>query len=35
VDTPPRTLGADTDTILGELGLTNAEIGALREARVV
>ena len=35
VDTPPRALGADTDAVLGELGLTKAEIGALREAHVV
>ena len=34
-DTPPRPLGADTDAILGELGLTPAEIGSLRQARVV
>jgi crotonobetainyl-CoA:carnitine CoA-transferase CaiB-like acyl-CoA transferase len=35
VDTPPRALGADTDAVLGELGLTGAEIASLREARVV
>ncbi len=35
VDTPPRALGADTDAVLAELGLTRAEIGALREAHVV
>ena len=35
VDTPPRALGADTDAVLGELGLTAAEIGSLREAHVV
>ncbi|HWC03792.1 MAG TPA: CaiB/BaiF CoA-transferase family protein [Methylomirabilota bacterium] len=35
VDTPPRPLGADTDAVLGELGLTAAEIAALREAHVV
>ena len=35
VETPPRPLGADTDAVLGELGLTGAEIAALREARVV
>jgi crotonobetainyl-CoA:carnitine CoA-transferase CaiB-like acyl-CoA transferase len=35
VDTPPRTLGADTDAVLGELGLTRAEIASLRQARVV
>ena len=35
VDTPPRTLGADTDAVLGELGLTAAEIAALRQAHVV
>jgi crotonobetainyl-CoA:carnitine CoA-transferase CaiB-like acyl-CoA transferase len=35
VDTPPRPLGADTDAVLAELGLTKAEIAALRHARVV
>ena len=32
---PPRALGADTDAVLGELGLTAAEIASLRQARVV
>jgi crotonobetainyl-CoA:carnitine CoA-transferase CaiB-like acyl-CoA transferase len=35
VDTPPRALGADTDAVLGELGLTAADIASLRQARVV
>jgi crotonobetainyl-CoA:carnitine CoA-transferase CaiB-like acyl-CoA transferase len=35
VDTPPRPLGADTDAVLAEIGLTGAEIAALRQARVV
>jgi crotonobetainyl-CoA:carnitine CoA-transferase CaiB-like acyl-CoA transferase len=35
VDTPTRALGADTDAVLGELGLTAAEIGSLRQAHVV
>jgi crotonobetainyl-CoA:carnitine CoA-transferase CaiB-like acyl-CoA transferase len=35
VDTPPRTLGADTDVVLGELGLSPAEIASLRHAHVV
>ena len=35
VDTPPRALGADTDAVLGELGLTAAEIASLRQAHVV
>ena len=35
VDSPPRALGADTDAVLGELGLTAADIGSLRQARVV
>jgi crotonobetainyl-CoA:carnitine CoA-transferase CaiB-like acyl-CoA transferase len=34
-DTPPRQLGADTDLVLGELGLTPDEILALRRDRVV
>jgi crotonobetainyl-CoA:carnitine CoA-transferase CaiB-like acyl-CoA transferase len=34
-DTPPRQLGADTDHILGELGLDAAAITALRRDRVV
>ncbi len=32
---PPVRPGADTDTILGELGLTAGDIGALRESGVV
>jgi len=35
VDTPPRALGADTDAVLGELGLSPAEIASLRQAHVV
>ena len=35
VDAPPRPLGADTNAILGELGLTAPEIGSLRQAGVV
>jgi len=35
VDSPPRPLGADTDAVLGELGLTPSEIASLRQARVV
>jgi crotonobetainyl-CoA:carnitine CoA-transferase CaiB-like acyl-CoA transferase len=35
VDTPPPRLGADTDAVLRELGLADAEIGALRRDRVI
>lgn len=35
VDTPPPRLGADTDAVLRELGLTDAQIGELRRDRVV
>jgi crotonobetainyl-CoA:carnitine CoA-transferase CaiB-like acyl-CoA transferase len=35
VDTPPRALGADTDAVLGEIGLTATEIASLRQAHVV
>jgi crotonobetainyl-CoA:carnitine CoA-transferase CaiB-like acyl-CoA transferase len=35
VDTPPRALGADTDVVLGELGLSATEIASLRQAHVV
>ncbi len=35
VDTPPRALGADTDAVLGELGLSAEEIASLRQAHVV
>lgn len=35
LDTPPPPLGADTDAVLGELGLTASEIAALRRDHVV
>jgi crotonobetainyl-CoA:carnitine CoA-transferase CaiB-like acyl-CoA transferase len=35
VDTPPPRLGADTDAVLRELGLADAEIGALHRDGVV
>ncbi len=34
-DTPPPPLGADTDAVLAELGLTTEEIAALRRDRVI
>lgn len=35
VTTPPPELGADTETVLGELGLTADEIAALRESGAI
>ena len=35
IDTPPPTLGRDTDAVLGELGYSGAEIAALRAGGVV
>ncbi|HEV8677969.1 MAG TPA: CoA transferase, partial [Stellaceae bacterium] len=35
IETPPPQLGADTDSVLAELGYANAEIAALRRARVI
>jgi crotonobetainyl-CoA:carnitine CoA-transferase CaiB-like acyl-CoA transferase len=35
VERPPQPLGADTDAVLGELGLTADEIAALRRDHVV
>ncbi len=35
IETPPRPMGADTDSVLGELGYGTADIAALRAARVV
>jgi crotonobetainyl-CoA:carnitine CoA-transferase CaiB-like acyl-CoA transferase len=35
IETPPPQFGADTDTVLAELGYAAAEIAALRAARVV
>jgi crotonobetainyl-CoA:carnitine CoA-transferase CaiB-like acyl-CoA transferase len=35
IETPPPQFGADTDSVLGELGCTAAEIAALRAARVI
>ena len=35
IETPPRPLGADTDSILGELGYGTGDIAALRAARVL
>ena len=35
VDTPPPAVGAHTDEILGELGLTAAEVASLRKSSVV
>ena len=32
---PPQPLGADTDAVLGELGLAVGEIAALRRNRVI
>jgi len=35
IETPPPQMGADTDSVLGELGYATAEIAALRAARVI
>lgn len=35
VDSPPQLMGADTDAVLGELGLGKAEIAALRAEKVI
>jgi crotonobetainyl-CoA:carnitine CoA-transferase CaiB-like acyl-CoA transferase len=35
IERPPPQIGADTDTVLGELGYRAAEIAALRAARVI
>ena len=35
IETPPPQTGADTDSVLGELGYTAAEIAALRAARAI
>ena len=35
IETPPHALGADTDSVLAELGYADADIAALRAARVV
>jgi len=35
IETPPPQFGADTDSVLGELGYAAAEIAALRAARVI
>ena len=35
IETPPPQMGADTDSVLAELGYATAEIGALRAARVI
>ena len=35
VDTPPRLMGADTGDVLKEIGMTSAEITALRAERVI
>ena len=35
IETPPPQFGADTDSVLAELGYPAAEIAALRAARVI
>src|SRR6266567_3110198 len=35
IETPPPQFGADTETVLGELGYTAAEIADLHAARVI
>jgi crotonobetainyl-CoA:carnitine CoA-transferase CaiB-like acyl-CoA transferase len=35
IDTPPPAMGADTDSVLGDLGYSGAEIAALRVARTI
>jgi crotonobetainyl-CoA:carnitine CoA-transferase CaiB-like acyl-CoA transferase len=35
VDTPPHLMGADTDAVLGELGIGKAEIAAMRAEKVI
>ena len=35
IDSPPRTMGADTETVLGELGYSRAQIADLRAARAI
>jgi crotonobetainyl-CoA:carnitine CoA-transferase CaiB-like acyl-CoA transferase len=35
IETPPRPLGADTDSVLGELGYGSGDIAALRAARII
>ena len=35
IETPPPQFGADTDSVLAELGYTEAEIAALRAAGAI
>jgi crotonobetainyl-CoA:carnitine CoA-transferase CaiB-like acyl-CoA transferase len=35
IETPPPVMGADTESVLGELGYAQADIGELRAARVI